>query len=441
MLVAAVAVALLAGACARAEDEAEQNEANEEEQTAQEDTEKPEAEEPELAETEVWPFFRGPNGNGRGPAQDIPLSWDEDSGENIIWKADLPLLGPNSPLIWKDKVFLTAGDAQTRKILAFNAHTGEQLWEKEYPDTGANNDLMVDGEYMYASPTGVVTDEYVVSHFANGDLVCHNHAGELQWAINLADTSANMYGQSCSLTRLGDTVICQLDDGISVMLYARDIKTGEEVWTSELEDNISWASPTTVQTAEDQYQVLVAASPFAAGFNAKNGEKLWWVDILGGDMAPSPLYVDGKAIFLFMGYGIHAIDPTVGTGDVTSKLAWSLDGLPQAGLPDTTSPATDGKYMYVFNAGFLACVDAIKGEVVYEHDTGEYGTYASPMVIGDKVLVPAGQKTLVVQAGPEYKELGVGNLDSSYDCTPVAAHDRIYIRSNDTLYCIGKGEE
>lgn len=388
----------------------------------------------------VWPQFRGPNSTGQAPAQDIPVTWNGETGENILWKADLPLQGPNSPVVWADKVFLTAADADTRKVLCFNAKTGEKLWEKEYSDTEANNELMVDGDYMYAAPTAVCTQRYVVAHFANGDVVCFDHDGNEQWAKNLADTSGNMYGQASSLVLFADNVIAQVDDGVEVTLYSMKVKDGTLDWHASLEDSVSWASPAIAQVGTAKWQVLVAGSPYVAGFDARKGTLLWQADIMGGDMAPSPLFVDGKAVFLFSGYGMYAIK-TDGEGEVQdTHVAWQLDDLDESGLPDTCSPATDGKYIYVFNAGFLAAVQASDGKVVYEHDTGAYGTYASPVVVGDKILLGAGEETLVCKTGPEFKLLGKGKLNASYDCTPAISEGRIYIRTASTLYCIaGKG--
>jgi outer membrane protein assembly factor BamB len=175
-----------------------------------------------------------------------------------------------------------------------------------------------------------------------------------------------------------------------------------------------------------------------AAFDARKGTLLWQADVMGGDMAPSPIYVDGKAVFMFSGYGMYAMK-TDGEGEVTdSHVAWQLDDLDESGLPDTSSPATDGKYIYVFNAGFLACVQASDGKVVYEHDTGAFNTYASPVVVGDKILLGAGEETLIYKAGPEVKLLGKGTLAASYDCTPAVADGRIYIRTTSKLYCIGK---
>ncbi|HEY1598733.1 MAG TPA: PQQ-binding-like beta-propeller repeat protein [Pirellulales bacterium] len=53
-----------------------------------------------------WPQFRGPGGSGLGDDAPLPTQWAAD--QNIRWKAILPGVGWSSPVIWGDKVFLTA---------------------------------------------------------------------------------------------------------------------------------------------------------------------------------------------------------------------------------------------------------------------------------------------------------------------------------------------
>ena len=54
-----------------------------------------------------WTRFRGPNGSGISPAKTIPTIWTE---KDINWKAALPGPGHSSPVLWGEKVFVTAGD-------------------------------------------------------------------------------------------------------------------------------------------------------------------------------------------------------------------------------------------------------------------------------------------------------------------------------------------
>src|SRR5690242_11530535 len=53
-----------------------------------------------------WPEFRGPNRNGIADVKSAPLEWDES--KNIAWKVPIPGEGWSSPVVVKDRIYLTA---------------------------------------------------------------------------------------------------------------------------------------------------------------------------------------------------------------------------------------------------------------------------------------------------------------------------------------------
>lgn len=55
---------------------------------------------------ENWHQWRGPTATGFAPDANPPISWNEETGENIKWKIDLPGRGSSTPIIWGDKIFV-----------------------------------------------------------------------------------------------------------------------------------------------------------------------------------------------------------------------------------------------------------------------------------------------------------------------------------------------
>src|SRR5262245_31470508 len=53
-----------------------------------------------------WTAWRGPSGQGYCDDKNVPLTWSET--KNFLWKKELPGHGNSTPIIWGDKVFLTA---------------------------------------------------------------------------------------------------------------------------------------------------------------------------------------------------------------------------------------------------------------------------------------------------------------------------------------------
>jgi outer membrane protein assembly factor BamB len=53
-------------------------------------------------------------------AQPLPTSWDGEKSTNILWKTALPGLGHASPVVWGDRVFVTAA-ISSATTLTYNA--------------------------------------------------------------------------------------------------------------------------------------------------------------------------------------------------------------------------------------------------------------------------------------------------------------------------------
>ena len=58
-----------------------------------------------------WAHWRGPDGNGVARNASPPTQWSET--KNIKWKVAIPGRGSGSPVIWKDRVFVVTGIAQS----------------------------------------------------------------------------------------------------------------------------------------------------------------------------------------------------------------------------------------------------------------------------------------------------------------------------------------
>ncbi|MDA0919146.1 MAG: serine/threonine protein kinase, partial [Planctomycetota bacterium] len=59
-----------------------------------------------VASANDWPQFRGPSGNATAPDSNPPVTWSDS--ENIVWKTELPGRGASSPIVFGNRIFLTA---------------------------------------------------------------------------------------------------------------------------------------------------------------------------------------------------------------------------------------------------------------------------------------------------------------------------------------------
>lgn len=83
-----------------------------------------------VMQAQNWPCWRGPNGDGTSIETNLPTLWD--SITNVAWKTLVPGKGYSSPVIWKDKLFLTTAlqEKQEKILLCYDCKSGKLLWQK-----------------------------------------------------------------------------------------------------------------------------------------------------------------------------------------------------------------------------------------------------------------------------------------------------------------------
>ena len=83
------------------------------------------------ADAENWPGWRGPNRNGVTSDAGVPTTWSPT--ENVLWKASLPGIGTSNPIVWGDKVFVTASEGRDHgelHVICFDRDTGRERWHQ-----------------------------------------------------------------------------------------------------------------------------------------------------------------------------------------------------------------------------------------------------------------------------------------------------------------------
>ena len=84
-----------------------------------------------------WPRWRGPEQNGHTQEKNLPVKW---SDADLVWKVPLPGIGQSSPIIWGDRIFLTAAldKGKERIVFGVDRKSGKIVWHlgPVYPDTG-----------------------------------------------------------------------------------------------------------------------------------------------------------------------------------------------------------------------------------------------------------------------------------------------------------------
>ena len=105
-----------------------------------------------------------------------------------------------------------------------------------------------------------------------------------------------------------------------------------------------------------------------------------------------------------------------------------------------------GNLYWVSDKGIAHCLDAKTGKVVYQERLKNTGrVYASVLLAEDRLYAVSREKgTWVLAAQPEFKQLAhnVFKSDGSvFNGSPAILGASIYLRSDEKLYCIGKGDK
>ncbi|MFV1966787.1 MAG: PQQ-binding-like beta-propeller repeat protein [Pirellulaceae bacterium] len=390
-----------------------------------------------------WPSFRGPEGSGVSVYTNVPTEWDGASGRGILWKTRTPLPGTNSPIVWKDRVFLSGATRDRREVYCVDAASGQVVWRKEVTGKSADagQPIKVSKETGLAAPTMATEGRFVYAMFATGDLAGFDFAGNQIWARSLG-APKNHYGHASSLAIHDGRVIVQLDQGKAddgrSKLLALDGATGETVWQVTRPVPASWCSPIVVRH-ESRPLIITCSDPWVIAYAPQSGTEIWRADCLApAEIGPSPVYSEG-VVFAANDFAALSAIRADGTGDVSdTRIAWSVD----VGLPDICSPlATDRFILLLTSYGTLTCFDKKQGGDPLWEEEFEVGFASSPSLVGNRIYLFSrkGRVWIVEPTREECRRIAEADLGEECVTSPAFQDGRIYIRGKKHLFCIGKG--
>jgi outer membrane protein assembly factor BamB len=134
---------------------------------------------------------------------------------------------------------------------------------------------------------------------------------------------------------------------------------------------------------------------------------------------------------------IMAIRPG-GSGNITrTHVVWRYE----RGAPYTPSPVVVGDYLYaVRSGGLLTCLNAKTGAEMWQQRLPARGDYYASLLAADGKIYALSEdgETTVIAATPAYQLLSVNDVAERSMASPAVSGGRLYIRTDKTLYAIGK---
>jgi outer membrane protein assembly factor BamB len=408
------------------------------------------------ARAENWPAFRGPTGQGISAEAGLPLKWS--AAEGVAWKTAIPGEGWSSPIVWGERVFLTAALDGGRKchVLCLDAASGRILWNTEALEQTPGRK---EGKNSYATPTPCTDGERVCAVFNDGSVVALDFAGRVLWT-NREVSFYSRHGLGASPLLHDGLLIMPYDGSMRVaqpgkypnntdeertgwqipwdksFVVALDVQTGRRTWTAKRGmSRIAHVTPNVLRVGGET-QVVSCAGNCIQGFHPRTGALLWHCASEGEGVTPSPAIGDGL-IYTSSGF----VAPTLrtvragGQGDITAThVAWEQ----RKGVPMQASLLYVKPHLYsVTDGGIVTCFQAASGEILYQGRLG--GNYCASPVCADGhiyFLSEAGE-TVVIGLGAEFNVLARNPLGERCQASMAVSGGRLFIRTAQSLHCIG----
>lgn len=433
-----------------------------------------------------WNEFRGSNSDGVALASKAPVKIGAGSQ---VWKTPVPP-GLSSPVLSRDRLFLTAIEQDRLATLAFDSTTGKLVWQQLAPEAPLEKVHQVNSP---ATPTPCADNERVYVYFGSYGLLCYDHAGREQWRKPIA-TPKSLYGAASSPILHGENLILVLDNDANLpdsklsqsRILALKKSTGEVVWeTARPLRRSGWSTPT-IWRHDAGADLVVLGSGRVCGYDPGTGVEKWFATgfsretiaqpvsghglvyvssaMLGGvadeQPDPEPFW---KAMLQFDANGNGKLEPGEMTEQFTFPFRPELPlGHPGFGMPLSADPAKrkeqqagifasvdknrDGFWTheeFLANMSFrrekprlVAIAPGGHGDVTETHVTWQLNRsipeIPSPLFYHDRLyLVRNGGILTAVNAadGKIIYDERVGSA-GQYSASPVVAHDHLYLLSN-----------
>lgn len=422
---------------------------------------------PVAARAADWRQWRGPNFNGSSDATNLPGQLDPAAAR---WTTTMPGPGAGTPIVTGDRVFVSALDKTSKKLLAMclSRTDGKILWSKEVGEGFQQNN-----RNNMASPSPLADGKHVWFHYGTGDLVAFDFDGNQKWARNITKDHGPfhyqwIYGSSPTLYD-GRLYVQVLHRDVPVgrgsrndesgpapsYLLAIDPLTGKDIWKhirpeqAASESKESYGTPIPFEHGGKKLLLLIGADVVTA-HDAATGAEVWrcggWnPDKIGHwRIVPTVVVADGLVIACTPKKGpVFAIKPD-GAGDVTdTHIAWKTREF----TSDVCVPLYYGKKLYVLDgdAKTLYRVDPATGKVEASLKLGGNDVFrASPTGADGKIycMNEAGEVWVVAAQGDKLEivqnqqDLG-GGSDTASRSSIAVADGQVFVRTAEKMYCFG----
>ncbi len=386
------------------------------------------------APADDWPGFRGPERTGAAAATGVFTP--ERGGLALAWRKPLGS-GYSGVAVSGGRLVALFTAGQEDVAAAFDATSGAEIWRRPLGPCYRGHDGSHDGPVA----TPFIAQGKVFALSAAGRLLAFELAdGRPLWATDLQaehGAQAPFYGFGSSPLLAGGTLVVEYGVEGKSSVGGFDPETGARRWTAG-SGPVSYQSPVGLTLAGVE-QVLVPGDQTLYSLDPATGKELWRHE-LGTEQghpqaSPSmtPLAAGADRV-LVETLGDEAQLLAIGRRDGawTVEVRWSSKALGRSYVP----PVYYQEHFYGLTGGFLSCVSAATGQVVWKSRPPGDGF---PILVDGHLVVLTKIGTLhVAPASPEgWRERSRLDLFEAAAWTPPSfAGGRLYARSVDQVAAV-----
>ena len=408
------------------------------------------------APAENWAQWRGPLLNGSTPETNLPMKIGPAQG--VVWRAKLPGGGGSTPIVWGDRIFISAQDRAERTwAVCLSRDGGKELWKRAI-GKGFGNHQGNTG----ASPSPITDGTTVWFYYGAGDLLAFNMDGKQLWRRNIQKdhgTFEILWSYGASALLLGGKLYVPVIHGEhrgggssrgggKSYLLCVDPKTGRDVWkharpsAAPAEAKQAYTTPIPY-AAPGGTQILVTGADHITAHDPESGRELWRSATYNPKKertyrtVVSPV-VCGDVVVAAAPRGGDLFGGPVGGG----RWTWTH----RRNSPDVPTPLSyKGRFfVLVGKSRTLLCIEpksgrilgrcTLSGRTVFQASpTGADGKIYCLNMLGELFVVSAEDSPKLLH----HADFGARNVRA----TVSVSNGQLFVRVDDTLYCFGKKAE
>lgn len=394
---------------------------------------------------EEWNRFRGSNGTGISQAQGLPEAVEE---KNRLWRAQVGK-GWSSPIVFKDKVFLTAEvDKDNRGIVCLDLGSGEVLWTYKIPFQTYQQHKF----NSFASATPFADQDRVYIQWATGEYIealALTHDGKLAWHRKEITNYVPEHGSAnSSVVEEGVMLIRSEHEGPGNKILGLNATTGETLWELPLSSSKNPYSTALVrETAQGKEFIIVNSVNGVFAVDVKKGQKRWEYNPGFKQRSVGSTALVNDQLFTTLGSGGGGKESAMlKLNGSKPEVAYEIKGA----LCYVPTPLVVNDRLYLLgDGGILRCLNFKSGEEIYSErlkgTSGNSTKYFSSPVYADGKIYCCSQTgdVVVLKEGGEFEVLSTTKLENQekkaepINSTPAIAAQKILIRSESELHCFG----